>query len=398
MPTVFAETAFRPVQIRFRICPVDQAALQGGSPHRELWPGDRRRPGGPCLARWGWQPVLMPLALGYSPCHRQQPDPTQPAVGRHEIMLMREGLVVACGQASVSRHASRCPMTFSSEISIYYRNDSDEEACLTVVDDPVSDRVRCDHPPEDVDGEWLADRMREQAEDSGRGRIVVLSSEPVAAGLLHAGFELEGRIPGFYSGQSDCWVVGDYPDGARGELAAPADVERVQQILACTGTRPRPDIGTRLATEDDAAAVAALLGECFAEYPTPSTRPDYIAAAITDGVPFRVVESDGGVVAVASADLVRSAATAEITDCATHPSARGRGLMRAIIADLLKDLQQMQYPTAFSLARATEPGINIALQRMGFVLQGTMSQSCRIGSGIEDMNIWSRNLPPRVEG
>ena len=67
--------------------------------------------------------------------------------------------------------------------------------------------------------------------------------------------------------------------------------------------------------------------------------------------------------------------------------------MRAIIADLLQDLRQMHYPTAFSLARATEPGINIALQRMGFSLHGTMPQSCRIGSGIEDMNIWSRNLP-----
>ena len=47
---------------------------------------------------------------------------------------------------------------------------------------------------------------------------------------------------------------------------------------------------------------------------------------------------------------------------------------------------------AFTLARARIPGMNLAFQRLGFTHRGTMAQSCRIGDGIEDMNVWSRAL------
>jgi len=104
------------------------------------------------------------------------------------------------------------------------------------------------------------------------------------------------------------------------------------------------------------------------------------------------VREGGVVVACASADPVADARTAELTDCATRPDQRGRGLMQAILGDLMDDLRAMDYPTAFTLARARIPGVNLAFQRLGFDLQGTMVQSCRIGDGLEDMNVWSRRL------
>ena len=64
--------------------------------------------------------------------------------------------------------------------------------------------------------------------------------------------------------------------------------------------------------------------------------------------------------------------------------------MQFILEDLVEDLREMGYPTVFTLARAAIPGVNLAFSRLGFELRGTMPQSCRIGEGIEDMNIWSR--------
>ena len=58
----------------------------------------------------------------------------------------------------------------------------------------------------------------------------------------------------------------------------------------------------------------------------------------------------------------------------------------------MEDLRQMNYPTAFTLARARIPGVNIVFQRLGFEFQGRMRSSCLIGDGIEDMNILSRAL------
>lgn len=222
---------------------------------------------------------------------------------------------------------------------------------------------------------------------------MVLAPHTVAAGLETAGFAEEGRMEGFYAGTRDCHVMGAYPDPSRAELASPEEVARVEAILEKVGpARVRAEVSTERAGVADAEALAELLGETFAQYPTPSDDPEYVAEAIQSGVPFRMVRVDGEVVACASADLVREALTAELTDCATRPDQRGNGYMQAILTDLMNDLRELEYPTAFTLARARIPGMNIAFQRLGFDLCGTMPQSCRIGEGIEDMNIWSRPL------
>lgn len=269
-----------------------------------------------------------------------------------------------------------------------------EDTPVKVVDDEYSGRIRCDHPPRGTDGEVLAEQLLETADERERGRVVVLAPPAVAEGLLEAGFEEEGRIPGFYEGARDCLVLGAYPDDGRAELARPRLVEEVHELLEQQSDEPprRPDVQTMRATVEDAPAIAELLGETFAQYPTPSSDPEYVADAIRDGVPFRMVEADGELAACASADLVRAAKTAELTDCATQPHHRGRGYMQAILDDLMDDLRELSYPTAFTLARARIPGVNLAFQRLGFELCGTMPKSCRIGDGIEDMNIWARAL------
>lgn len=264
---------------------------------------------------------------------------------------------------------------------------------VEVAVDHYSDRLRCDHPDAD-DGEALGEALRDEAESRGAGRVVVLASDELAEGLEAAGYVREAVMPGFYAGEADCAVMGFALDADREDLRDAAAVARVEQILeAKRGTRARGgDVDTLRATVGDAEDIAALIAETFDHYPTPSGHPGYIADAIAAGTPFRLVREGGDVIACASADLVPDAMTAELTDCATRPEHRGRGLMRAILLDLMGDLEAMSYPTAFTLARAVEPGINVAFQRLGFTLRGRMVRSCRIGDGLEDMNVWSRHL------
>lgn len=269
-------------------------------------------------------------------------------------------------------------------------------------DDPYSDRLRCDHP--DVgDPAALGEALIREARARDRGRVVVMVRAGLAPGLEAAGLETEGVMPGFYRGEEDCAVMGYWPEPDRASLADAEGVALVQRIVEAQAevvtdntvslpqrrTHPAP---TALATVEDAPAIAELLADTFSQYPTPSSSPEYIAHAIEGGTPFRLVREVSDVVACASADLVREARTAELTDCATRPSHRGRGLMKAILDDLIDDLRALDYPTAYTLARARVPGINLAFQRLGFVFRGTMAQSCRIGDGLEDMNIWSRSI------
>lgn len=265
-----------------------------------------------------------------------------------------------------------------------------DEAKIT--NDRFSDRVRCDHPEVDHP-EALGEALIETAETLDRGRVMVMAPKGMEAGLQSAGLATEGVIPGFYRGEEDCAVMGWWQDDARRSLADAEAVAQVKALMAAPSTpRPRPEVETSLATLEDATEIAGLLGETFDQYPTPSDDPRYIAQAIAAGNPFRVVRDAGEVVACASADLVTEAMTAELTDCATRPDHRGQGLMRAILEDLMDDLRELDYPTAFTLARARIPGVNLAFQRLGFEYRGTMTRSCRIGEGLEDMNILSRAL------
>lgn len=274
---------------------------------------------------------------------------------------------------------------------------------VAISDDHFSDRIRCDHPLELSDlaeAEALGRELVREAKDRQRGRIVTFVPERLAPGLEASGFEAEGVMPGFYEGEEDCVALGYYLNDERGELAEPEAVAKVKAILEAKAgtTKPRPPVETILAETTDAPAIADLLADTFQQYPTPSGDPAYVAEAIADGNPFRFVKVAGEIVACASADLVPEAATAELTDCATLPEHRGNGYIQAILMDLMDDLAERQYPTAFTLARARIPGVNLAFQRLGFQLRGTMPQSCRIGGGIEDMNIWSRTLPGMAKG
>lgn len=275
---------------------------------------------------------------------------------------------------------------------------------VSISDDPYSDRIRCDHPlldqleelSDDVlkrEGARLGERLINLAEREGRGRVVTLTTESVAEGLIDVGFEREALIPGFYEGERACVVLGAYPEGARQHLAHPKEHGRVMNLLSGRGPRSeRATPHTRRATLSDVPALASLLGQTFQEYPTPSDDPAYLQAQLEAGTPFRVVEEEGALIACASADLVREAKTAELTDCATRPEHRGRGLMRGLLSALCDDVKALGYPTAFTLARARIPGVNLAFQGLGFELHGCMSRSCRIGEGLEDMNVWSKQL------
>ncbi|MEZ4472663.1 MAG: hypothetical protein R3F60_18140 [bacterium] len=141
-------------------------------------------------------------------------------------------------------------------------------------------------------------------------------------------------MPGYYAGCDDCVIMRYAADDQRDELANPREVERVLGLLGGEAPAPRPRVETTRATVADAADIAALLGETFPEYPTPSHDPVYVARQLTAGKPVRLVREGGRVIACAGADRVVEAQTAELTDCATRPEARGRGLMQSILLDL----------------------------------------------------------------
>ncbi len=262
----------------------------------------------------------------------------------------------------------------------------------SVYNDFYSNRFRCDHPqPEDPS--QFAQSLRSSAQAALRSRVMVLTNTRVATAMVAAGYQEDAIIPSFYGPGEDCHVLGTTLLSARKHSANPTAAEKVSLLIdSCPAPKKHLPVETRLATVEDAPSIAKLMNQTFYYYPTPSGSPGYIAAQIQRGVPFRLVEEEGELVSSASAEIDRTYLSAELTDCATKKEARGKGYMQAILKALVGDLRVLGYRTAYTFARATEAGVNLSFQRLECTFQGCIYQSCRIGSGLEDMNVWAMQL------
>lgn len=211
------------------------------------------------------------------------------------------------------------------------------------------------------------------------------------------GFCREGLIRGFFAGSVDAVLWAEYTDTER---SMPARVDELESIIK-TAREKKPvnpalpaGYSCQVAVERDAPEIAKLLGKTFKDYPSP-TGVTAIAGLIRSGANhFRIIrDPEGVVVAAASAELDKKRASAEMTDCATAPEHRGKGLMASLLDELARDMPLSAGITdIYSLCRANEPGINFVLGKLGYRYTGTLVNNCRMPDGWESMNIWCKTL------
>lgn len=153
------------------------------------------------------------------------------------------------------------------------------------------------------------------------------------------------------------------------------------------------------AREEDVDGMLALYRRVFKTYPSPLTYREYLVAILHRDALFRVIRDPAGrVVSVSSAELNTTHRSAELTDCATHPDERGKGLMSVILHALESDLRKAGYFCAYTLARARSYGMNAAFHALGYEFNGRMINNCDIYGAFEDMNLWVKNLKAAKPG
>lgn len=209
------------------------------------------------------------------------------------------------------------------------------------------------------------------------------------------GLRREVLIRGFF-GDSDAELWAVYPDPRRASDPAGDSIEDALAIArAKQPVQPSlpPGYSCAPATRDEAGTIAELMAGIFPDYPTPIS-PQGVADAMEQRTShFRVVhDPDGRIAACASAEMHHSRKSAELTDCATRPEARGRGLMSAILRGLEHDLlEQYRITDVYTIARAGEVGMNCSFAKLGYEYTGCLVNNCRMPQGWESMNVWCRN-------
>jgi putative beta-lysine N-acetyltransferase len=265
----------------------------------------------------------------------------------------------------------------------------------TIQHGPYNDRIYlmrlADHASADFPRQLIS-----LAETKGYAKIFAKVPKDASADFMQVGFEKEAEIPGFFTGRTSALFLGYYLNNARKQED---DVARLENILHIAEDKqktavPPPDSRFRLCQclEGDVSEMAAIYDQTFASYPFPIHEPAYLLETMQTHVAYFGAEIDGKLAALASAEMDREAANVEMTDFATLPEQAGNNLSLHLLHRMEKAMLEQNISTAYTIARAASPAMNITFARAGYIFAGRLKNNTNISGSIESMNVWYKPL------
>lgn len=235
-----------------------------------------------------------------------------------------------------------------------------------------------------------------QAEADGLGKIIAYCRIKQLKPFRDNGFTVEGLINGFFKGE-DAFCVSYFADPDRSISGYKEQEDYIlskctKEIINKRNHRPNNLFTVRDASLCDIPEMTALFSEVFETYPSPVFSPEYLQKVMNEKVLYKVAVHEERIVSIAAADMDALNLNAEITDCATYPQYRGKGLLSNLIYSLEDTLKKRGFYTLYSLSRSINESINMALCKHEFRYGGRLVNNCHICGCFEDMNIWVKKL------
>ncbi|MEN7973576.1 MAG: putative beta-lysine N-acetyltransferase [Verrucomicrobiota bacterium] len=243
----------------------------------------------------------------------------------------------------------------------------------------------------------LIPRLSALAHRNGYSKIFAKAPASKARPFLIHDYREEASIPGFYNGKEEALFLCCYPKSNRKN-------EPMMQILddIMVSTRERQNAGIqkklrddatlRACTETDVEAMAQIYAQVFPSYPFPIHDPDYLLETMQSHVAYFGIEIDGRLVALSSAEMDTDGQNVEMTDFATLPEFCGNGFAAHLLAAMEPEVIKHGIKTAYTIARAASPGMNITFARLGYSYGGRLINNTQISGHIESMNVWHKPL------
>jgi len=235
------------------------------------------------------------------------------------------------------------------------------------------------------------------ADQKGYGKIFAKIPAPAWPAFQSAGYVKEAHVPGLYQGQTDGYFIAKYCSPGRRQIPP---VEKRLERFGPQGVAPvdpihRPGRSGRVVTAfrpSDAEELGRIYRQVFKTYPFPVQRPTYLKHMMKEGVRYYGIRVQGRIAAVAAAEVERRAQYAEMTDFATLPKHRSRGLAGSILRHMERKVRALAVKTAFTIARAASPGMNAVFRKNGYRYAGLLRNNTQIGGRLESMTVWYRHL------
>lgn len=264
--------------------------------------------------------------------------------------------------------------------------------CMIYVD-YINNRLKIIHNP--AISEDSVKAIIDFAKEEKLDKILINCEEKYKKLFEQCEFVEEGVIKGFFKG-TDAVCLSFFVNTDR-KQSKNEEIENLilTESLAVNGKYiPKPEYNYKIRTaiENDIVQMIELFNEVFVSYPSPVHNPEYLREAMSKKILFKVAVENEKIIGIASADMDLNNLNAEITDCATDPQYRGRGILPILIKSLENELIEKHFITLYSLSRAINKGINITLSKLGYEYNGRLINNCHICGDFEDMNIWTKAL------
>lgn len=249
----------------------------------------------------------------------------------------------------------------------------------------------------DADMPKIVEDLEGFARQSGFGKIFAKIPIHHKQPFLEKGFQQEGSVPDFYRGSQDAVFLGFYLAESRRQETRPDLVTEILQVARQKSQSDDPvslpgDLICRVAGLEDLEAMARLYQEVFASYPFPIHRPDYLRQTMLNNVIYFGVWEGTRLIALSSAEMDPDAGNAEMTDFATLPECRGRGIAQHLLQEMESEMAGRGLHALYTIARAYSHGMNITFAKNGYHYSGTLTNNTNISGNMESMNIWHKPL------
>jgi len=262
---------------------------------------------------------------------------------------------------------------------------------------PMNDRVYL-MKMGDSQPDVLVDGLIRKAVDEGYSKVFAKIPESADEPFLEAGFQKEAEVPGFFDGKEPAAFMGYYLDAERQQEDNP---EKLDDILELSRKQQKSDIRSPLPEDgaslvpwsaDEADDMAKIYRRVFPTYPFPIHDPQYLRDTMAKNVVYFGVSDGDRLVALSSSEMDTGSKNVEMTDFATLPDWRGNGLAVHLLSLMEETMTARRIKTAYTIARAASPGMNITFARLGYRYGGRLINNTNISGQIESMNIWYKTL------
>ncbi|WP_319478807.1 putative beta-lysine N-acetyltransferase [uncultured Draconibacterium sp.] len=243
----------------------------------------------------------------------------------------------------------------------------------------------------------ILEEINTLARENKYSKIVCKIPVHAAPVFLSNGFLAEAQIPSFYNDSIAAFFVSKFLNSDRLLDIETEKLNNLSQMLKKQDSitpngHNHSDVKVRKLEKEDYEQITDIYREVFVTYPFPIYNPGYVLKTFQDGTQYFGAESNGKLVALASAEVDEEGKNAEMTDFATLPDQRGKNLSVLLLNALEKSMKEQGITTLYTMARLNSIGMTKTFLKMDYCYSGTLIKNTHIAGKIESLNILYKHI------